>query len=589
MHPIELVTLLSIIYESAALNFIPQTTENVTNLQRCTTEIQRRYGKSDENVVYISFNDRYRNLQLQGPVIIQNGLLDLVYFQWIRAQFYVIEIPRGDFERVFNFLVLTKSWNPRAKFVVFIQDDVLEHLVAILRKYFVYNIVFVLERSEGEIVIMTYHPFNDNNETQILAECRNGHFGDDRDLFPDKLPKTWENFPVRLILFAYPPFVIVEKGQNYGMEVEIFKMVKSHLRLRVEYVDKPIANWGRKLSNGSYEGAYGYLRRYEVEGALGLFYANASVNWDFDQSYPYMEDDSKWVVPAAKRQARWIGVTKIFQPDIWAVTLTCLLLVTLVLCLYGYHFPSMGRHQSFWYSMIASYKTFLGQSTVLPRTGCIRVLLGLWIFFGLVMTSAFQGRLISVLNFSRFEKQIANIDDLRESKIAFGYYKDAAYLYSNPKEKDKFLYHNFVDCPIDLRCLNRTAFKGDFATFKPKKFIEYLISTIYLGKDGRPLVYAFKDNIYKFLITVAFAKGFPILPEVNKVLLHLRVHGFIDFYYKKANYLAKKAIKSAVNEELFAQVLEMNDVFWVFCLLIFGLAISTYVLLVEVLIFKYLH
>ncbi|KAK5641580.1 hypothetical protein RI129_010127 [Pyrocoelia pectoralis] len=572
MRPIQLFTLFSIIFHTAALNFMQFTNESHSHLEKCTDEIQRRYTNSEDNIFFINFSDKYRDFRFETPIIIQNELREVKYFQRMHVNFYIIVIPKGYFEQVFSFLVLSKSWNPRAKFLLLFHEEVLKDFLVILRKYFVYNVIFLVEKSDGHVDIMTYYPFKiPSNEFEIVGVCHNGRLRDDQELFPNKLPRDWTNFTVRVILFPYPPFVFVTNDQKRGIEVDLFKMVEYQLGFKVEYLDKPFANWGRKLRNGSYEGAYGYLRRYEVEAAIGLFYANVSAHWDFDQSYPYLEDVTKWVVPAAKRQAQWIGVTKIFRIYIWSCTLISFLLVSLVLRVFGFHLHDMKR-----------------QSSELPRHGILRVLMGLWIYFGLMMTAIFQGRLASVLNFAPLEKQIATTSDLQESKLAFGYYKDSAFLYSDKKEKDKFLYYNYVDCPIDLSCLNRTAFKRDFATFKPKKLMEYLISTIYLGKDGRPLVYLFKDNVYKFLITMAFSKGFPILPEVNKVLLHLRIHGFIDFHYKKASYHAERAIRWAQREELSAQVLDMSDIFWAFCLLFFGLAIATFIFVVELFVFKYL-
>ncbi|KAK5641583.1 hypothetical protein RI129_010130 [Pyrocoelia pectoralis] len=295
------------------------------------------------------------------------------------------------------------------------------------------------------------------------------------------------------------------------------------------------------------------------------------------------------MVPAAKRQARWIGVIKIFQIHLWILILISFVLVTLVLCLFGFSFHDIRQYRSFMYCLTICFKTFFSQPIDTPRYGVLRLLIGFWIILGLIMTATFQGRLTPVLNFESFEKQIASMSDLRESKIAFGFYNETAALFSDRKMENRFLYDNYVKCPVDLSCLNRTAFQGDFAVIKPERYIQYFISKMYMGKDGRPLVYVFKDSVWKLMITMAFSKGFPILPEVNTILLRLQVHGFTDFYYKKASYLTTRAIQLARREEALIKVLQLDDIFWIFALLFFGLGFATFSFVIEFLIFKYFN
>ncbi|KAK5641581.1 hypothetical protein RI129_010128 [Pyrocoelia pectoralis] len=293
------------------------------------------------------------------------------------------------------------------------------------------------------------------------------------------------------------------------------------------------------------------------------------------------------MVPAAKPQARWKRVANIFQINLWILTLISFMLVALVLCLFGFPFRDIRQYRSFIYCLMICFKSFFSQPIDIPRYGVLRLVTGVWILFGLIMTATFQGRLTPVFNFDLFEKQIANVYDLIESKIAFGIYKENAFFFSHGNAVDKFLYDNYVDCPIDLSCLNRTAFQSDFAIIKPKRHIEYFIGTIYMGKDGRPLIYMFKDNVCRILVTMAFPKGFPILSEVNKILLRLQVHGFTHFFNQKFSYLSMKAIQSAKREEASIKVLQINDVFWIFFLLFFGLGFAAVVFIIELLMFKY--
>ncbi|KAK5641582.1 hypothetical protein RI129_010129 [Pyrocoelia pectoralis] len=228
MRPIQLVTLLTIIDNFDAFNLTWLTNENLTHLQSCINEIQYRHANPEDIIFFINLDPKYRYLKLHGPIVIQNELREVAQFQLMHVNFYIIVVPKGYFERIFNFLVLSTNWNPRAKFVLLLQEDLLKDFLVILQKYFVYNVLFLVEKTHSDVDIMTYYPFTlASNEFQILGGCHNGKLRDDRNLFPNKLLKNWKNYPVSIILFHFPPYIILENDQTQGIELSLFEIVSN--------------------------------------------------------------------------------------------------------------------------------------------------------------------------------------------------------------------------------------------------------------------------------------------------------------------------------------------------------------------------
>ncbi|KAK4873697.1 hypothetical protein RN001_013057 [Aquatica leii] len=580
------------IFASLSMSFIvspelivPNHTKYFEQLQNCISEIQQIYT-TEKYTIYINYNDMFSDLNLkQTPIIIKNRYENLKYFRKFKANFYVI-IPSMDLHKTFFYLTRSISWNPRAKFVfVFDSFNNADELFIIAQKYYVFNIVVLLPKDDY-IEIISY--FLDETSPVLLNKCIDGRLYNLTNLFPDKLPTTWKNSTVRTLLFPYPPFVFDKNGLIFGMEIDALKLVQSVLKFNIEYVKKPFQNWGRKLKNGSYEGAYSYFRNYEVDLGLGMFYANQSEYWDFDETYPYMEDNVKWTVPMAKLKQRWIRVLGIFTIEVWSLVLILFLWISCLLFVMSTRVNEINAYRRFKDCLTKCYQCFLGQSTELPKTGVFRIVIGFWVCFGLLITAAFQGRLISVLNINIRNPQITSVDELIASKIKFGFYSDTAHFFSEPDNKnDWYIYNNYQECPVNSQCLNRSAFKADFATFKPKKFIEYMISTSYLDEHGNSLVHMLDGTVFNLFITMIFVRGFPMYDKINLLLSWLRSGGFIDYFYKEAAFLANKAIQAANRTSFAFQIITLEEILWIFWFLLLGLSLAGVVFVVEVCVNKW--
>ncbi|KAF5291709.1 hypothetical protein FQR65_LT11402 [Abscondita terminalis] len=550
---------------------------------RSTGFIDLQYRtSSNDYLVYINLSEEYSDVKFKQPVIFQNKLHDLKYFQLFKATYYVLIAPEENLPEIFAFLTYSSNWNPRAKFLV-VLDKPFEHIFQIVQKYYIFNILLLIHYND-DIHIITYFPYEEN-KIEKMDICINGKLSNGIDLFPDKLPKVWHNFTVRTVTVYSPPYVLNfnQDPEVLGMEVNIVSLLQELIGFNVVYEIKPFNNWGIRLKNKSYTGVYSYLKNYEIDLGYGFFFANINEDWDFDQTYPYMEDNVKWIVAMAKIEENWKGVINIFEINIWILIFLTYFCCTFLL-VFGSSKGSFLNRTTIYF--MESYQCFLGQSVNLPTKTFLRTIFGLWIFFGIIITSTFQGKLISVLNVKSREKQISNVEDLTNSKMTFGFYVNIRNSFLNGSNIDQYIFDHSDTCPLDDLCLNQTAYGTKFATVAPKKIVQYVISQQFLDDAGSSLLYLFDSNINHILITMAFTKGYPMFNKVNRMLSHIRETGFIDFQYKDVLYIAENAIRRAQKTSFGSNPLAMSDLFWIFLILCFGLAIALVTFISEIILYK---
>lgn len=153
---------------------------------------------------------------------------------------------------------------------------------------------------------------------ELLDICVEGYPRKRGELYPNKLPENWENITVRTASVIIPPYVFFQNGyMALGMEPEILRLVQSFLGFQIDYTDKRYNYWGAQNAAGEWSEAYGDLQRYEVDLAIGGFFVGEEQYWDFDMTFPYMEDKRDWVMPAARLMDNWKSLKKVFKWKIW--------------------------------------------------------------------------------------------------------------------------------------------------------------------------------------------------------------------------------------------------------------------------------
>lgn len=214
---------------------MPKLRQNETFLRDCVSEIQKEYFKSDDFVIYMNTEEKYNDLILNlKPIVIQNrNEKEIISFYYVKADAYIITISDTRIHTTIEFLTRTSQWNSRAKFII-IFDGNLFNLFEILNKYYIFNIVVLVLKSEEEIEVFSYFPYDfsipesNRNYPVLLNICFKDKLQKDVILFPNKLPEKWDNITVGIILMELPPYVIYrscnDRSQT-GIEMRVLRLV----------------------------------------------------------------------------------------------------------------------------------------------------------------------------------------------------------------------------------------------------------------------------------------------------------------------------------------------------------------------------
>lgn len=216
--------------------------EDFDYLKSCIGVIQRNYFDPNDSIIYLSLCKKSEEFLINSdPIIIQtNYLKQLISYRLAKSSGYIITgTNEQEIVDAVKYLVRSLQWNPRAKFVIILEEETnLKKMFRILKHYHVYNVIVMFRNGvNSKYTILTYFPYNylvpedDRSKAVVINSCVQGKLKKNINLFPNKLPKSWINTTVRLLLFKYPPYVIQNDTRNCdnlarcGIEINALTLV----------------------------------------------------------------------------------------------------------------------------------------------------------------------------------------------------------------------------------------------------------------------------------------------------------------------------------------------------------------------------
>lgn len=480
-------------------------------------------------------------------------------------------------EKVYKF----HAWNPNAKFVVsiFTHYSNETEIFKIAWKYYVININLILIKND-DILVCTYFPYKDN--------CTINTFGDlvfncEKDLiptilFPDKVPLNFRGCVLKYIALKMAPHVLDTSIKNKdlvrkaGFEVTILHTISKYLNITEEYLQHNFSHWGDLLPNGSYTQMFGLLQKNKVDLVLGLAIYDINAT-EFETLEQAVFEYVVWLVPTASEFPLWTNLLNIFKMSVW-IYLACAILVnTFAFWIYGRRIE-IHTYSDMSECFAQSCEIFLQRNTNPPKVVVMRILFAFWSMFCIIVYTAHQSQLVSVLTKPQFKPQISNLNELLHSDLKFGFYPYAKTLFQSNSKEDKYILDHAEMCPIDATCVNRTAFTRKFATLKNRRQFLYYMKK-YIFPDGRPMLYGFQDG-YVIIPKFDVRKGFPLSAKFNALILRLFANGLIDKWDKDITFVEKYQVRAKLTS------LSLNHLTCGFIYWFIGITVASFVFLCEV-------
>lgn len=134
-------------------------------------------------------------------------------------------------------------------------------------------------------------------------------------------------------------------------------------------------------------------------------------------SIPYYQDDQTWCVAKAKPRELWKNIFNLFSTLVWSL----IILVVCLMALMMYFFIKLDqKSENYVWMLLASLSVTLGLSTTYdPKNPNIRLIFFIFLFYGLLFSTAFNSFLVGVLTNPRQKEQISNLHQAVSSNLQF--------------------------------------------------------------------------------------------------------------------------------------------------------------------------
>ncbi|RZC36375.1 Lig chan domain containing protein [Asbolus verrucosus] len=448
-------------------------------------------------------------------------------------------------------------FNARAKFLIFTDDPVNEDLFDVLAKFYIINVVIVGASKE----IYTYFPYKYENiakpdTTPVrLAHCH----------FSEKLPKFWRNTTVKLLTKCISPYVkCFEKIA--GLEMDIIRLLQQMLQFDIDHVIDRKPNFGLSKENGTYSSSFRLLDDRLVDMAIGSFRSIGSSQYkDFDFTTNHMEDKLVWVVPKALPMLHWKRITRTFQKDLWLI----LLISTIIMAKIFQKISNITNEKLKDFRKSPFFSTFRllvgGHLKQTPNNVKMRMAFIFWLFFCIIFNITFNSNLVNVFfgNFHMF--QIDSFNDIVESTLDIGLTDDVLHILAHERDSRLFsIKKNIQNCAFGDRCLNQTLYHRNLVCCWGERSIKYRM--VEFDIKGIHLI---EDQLLFFYLMFYFVKGYPMVPQMSRIITRLKSAGFIQYIYSKIDH-ANNLWRSSWENGLGSRVLSFKQLEGPFYLLFVG-------------------
>jgi hypothetical protein len=312
-----------------------------------------------------------------------------------------------------------------------------------------------------------------------------------------------------------------------------------------------------------------------------------------EPTIPYLHGTVKWYVPCARPIRRIDNLINLFTAPAWSV-LVLLLVLSAVTFWFLANIPYSGvTKESIAYRTLSQCcskvgAVFLGVSVPqMPRTFRLRVFFFLFVCYCFAINTVFQAHFTSFLIEPVFDKQIHTFDELKSNKIQYLEHPSVPELgfYMNYDKYTKLTGHS-EPCTDYKQCLLRLL-DGEKVTMLILDFwAEYAAST--LGR-GQVSLCTIDENEFSMSYTMYLSKGSLFRDRFNVLIQRCLEAGLGNKYWSQMTW--NLTLKTS-HEHGGGDVASSNNVYFAFtvfhlrvafCLLAFGVALSSIVFIVELL------
>lgn len=481
-----------------------------------------------------------------------------------------------------NFLAMfygTPNWNYRAKYLLIYHGHVADigQVFKITWKHILLDVTLLIHNGQS-IKIYTHFPYGNGSCGSNMIPVR---LSDNSNTFPEKIPLDLKECDIKLMGLNIKPYVLdikqpKDSPTQAGLEVTIIHNVFKKMNFRETYVSNPYPHWGYLMPDGNFTMTFKSLHDKEVDIIFGMIIGNETMEEHFDTTVSHIDTAAVWFVPTALQIAQWKNLTVIFDGIVWSSIFFVLILNAFAWWLIGKKRETSASYNELSLCLMGSFYILLQGSFTVPHAWKLRFVVLIWSMSSLLIFTAHQCQLTGIITSPLYEHQISNLKELVESDLDYGFYPILKDLYTDPNNwVHKKILNNFKPCSLTTECMNRTAFKRDFALIKNKRQGAYLMPIYYSFPSGKPKLYTFKESEFVVWCKYYVRRGFPFVKRIDKLIMLLLANGLV------AKWDGDLALGAKVEDDPELEPLSLNHLQGAFFLLLFGYVLSTCLFLIE--------
>uniref|UniRef100_A0A6M2EU14 Glutamate receptor n=1 Tax=Populus davidiana TaxID=266767 RepID=A0A6M2EU14_9ROSI len=332
-----------------------------------------------------------------------------------------------------------------------------------------------------------------------------------------------------------------------GFCIELFHKVREVLEYDLPYQFEPFI--------GTYDDLVDHVYNKTFDAIVGdvTILANRSDKVEFTQ--PYAESGLSMIVPAKSEESAWMFM-KPFTKEMWLVTGAILIYTMFIVWFLEHHtnpeFKGPWKNQmgtALWFTFSSLY--FAHREKI--YSNLTRVVLLVWLFVVLILTSSYTASLTSMLTVRRLQPNVTDIEWLKRNSLKVGC------------DGDSFV-RNYLQNVLGFKPENiknvgyEYNYEGEFESASiSAAFLELPYGKVFIGHYCKG--YSAATPTYRFGgLGFVFQKGSPIAADVSKAILKLSENGELKTLEERWFAPSRECSSSATDNDITESLSLQN--FW---------------------------
>ncbi|PSN32162.1 Ionotropic receptor 489 [Blattella germanica] len=289
--------------------------------------------------------------------------------------------------------------------------------------------------------------------------------------------------------------------------------------------------------------------------------------------YPYFIQNLKWIVPAGALVPRWKSLIKIFNPLMWLCVVTTFLIGSTTSWLL---LKQNQNSLTFISALLDTLLTYVAAGINDRYKGTVAsTFFLLWLFYCLILNTAYQSALISFLNNPGQEQPIRSLEELQES----GLHLISKIMFPDAQtEEIRHINSNYEKCDD---CYKMIAQNRNTALLVPEYHANYGVFKFYDSEINTSLVGIIDETFYTFYLTISsYTQGCLFFNRMEQLVHRTWSAGLIMRFIQDYKFQERKTRLDLFNKDPY--VITLSHLQGGFFFLISGLFLSVTVFLIEI-------